>query len=214
VAGGEYSAKYNAQLAASSATAAAGSATSASASAASAIRYIGPSASNPTTRNDGTAIQAGDTYFNTVAGEMRVYTGSIWQAQAASPDTISERNFVATAGQTSYTFTGGYRIGYLYPYVNGVLLDPTDYTAADGTTITFATALAAGDEVRLITFKAIGSVAVSDISGLQAALDSKQATLVSGTNIKTVAGQSVLGSGDITIAAGAQDFLLMAQGVI
>ena len=36
----------------------------------------------------------------------------------------------------------------------------------------------------------------------QTALDAKQATLVSGTNIKTINGTSVLGSGDITISGG------------
>jgi hypothetical protein len=36
----------------------------------------------------------------------------------------------------------------------------------------------------------------------QTALDAKQATLVSGTNIKTINGTSVLGSGDITISSG------------
>lgn len=37
-------------------------------------------------------------------------------------------------------------------------------------------------------------------SATQTALDAKQATLVSGTNIKTINGTSVLGSGDITIS--------------
>jgi hypothetical protein len=37
-------------------------------------------------------------------------------------------------------------------------------------------------------------------SATQSALDGKQATLVSGTNIKTINGTSVLGSGDITIS--------------
>lgn len=44
------------------------------------------------------------------------------------------------------------------------------------------------------------SHAISDVTGLQTAIDAKQPTLVSGTNIKTVNGQSLLGSGDITIA--------------
>ena len=39
--------------------------------------------------------------------------------------------------------------------------------------------------------------AQSDITGLGTALAGKQATLVSGTNIKTVGGQSLLGSGDV-----------------
>lgn len=40
---------------------------------------------------------------------------------------------------------------------------------------------------------------LSDQTDLQAALDAKQATLVSATNIKTVNGNSVLGSGDIDL---------------
>ena len=42
---------------------------------------------------------------------------------------------------------------------------------------------------------------ISAITGLQTALDSKQATLVSGTNIKTINGTSVLGSGDLVVSA-------------
>lgn len=38
------------------------------------------------------------------------------------------------------------------------------------------------------------------ITGLQAALDSKQNALVSGANIKTVGGQSILGTGDISLS--------------
>lgn len=42
--------------------------------------YQGPKASDPTLRNDGSALQAGDLYFNTVSDEIRVYTGSAWVA--------------------------------------------------------------------------------------------------------------------------------------
>lgn len=166
-----------ATAAASSATASAASATAAASSAATVSKYQGPQASNPTLRADGSALQAGDLYFNTVATEMRVYNGTVWQAQAASPDTMVERSFTATAGQTSYTFSGGYRVGYTYVYVNGVLLDTTDIVATSGTTITFNSALSAGDEVRMLSFKAVGTVAIGDISGLQTSLDSKAATL-------------------------------------
>jgi Phage T7 tail fibre protein len=165
-----------ASAAASSATASAASATAAASSAATVSKYQGPQSSNPTTRGDGSALQAGDLYFNTVASEMRVYNGSTWQAQAASPDTMVERSFTATAGQTSYTFSGGYRVGYTYVYLNGALLDSTDITATNGTTITFVQALALNDEVRILSFKAVGTIAVADVSGLQATLDSKAAT--------------------------------------
>lgn len=42
---------------------------------------------------------------------------------------------------------------------------------------------------------------ISEVNGLSTALDAKQATLVSGTNIKTVNGQSVVGSGDLVVSA-------------
>lgn len=45
-----------------------------------------------------------------------------------------------------------------------------------------------------------GSITINKISNLQAFLDAKQATLVSGTNIKTVNGNTILGSGDIVIS--------------
>lgn len=162
--------------AASSASAAATSATNA-ASSLSSFRavYLGASSSNPTVDGNGNALSAGDLYFNTVAQTMRVYNGSSWQDQAASPDTLGERTFLATAGQTSYTFTGGYRVGYTYVYVNGVLLYPDDIVATNGTTITFNSALNLNDEVRIISIKAVGTVAIADISGLQTALDGKLA---------------------------------------
>ena len=208
-------ASTSATNAASSATSAASSATAAAASFDSFDdRYLGAKTANPTLDNDGNALLTGAIYFNSVAMTMRVWNGSAWQDQAASPDTLSEREFLATAGQTTYTFTGGYRVGYTFVYVNGVLLGSADITATNGTTITFASALALNDEVRILSFKAIGTVAIADISGLQAALDAKQATLVSGTNIKTINGVTVLGSGDITIGGGAQDFVLFSLGVI
>lgn len=42
----------------------------------------------------------------------------------------------------------------------------------------------------------------SEIVGLETSLDSKQATLVSGTSIKTVNGSSLLGSGDLVVSGG------------
>lgn len=43
---------------------------------------------------------------------------------------------------------------------------------------------------------------LSDQTDLQDALDAKQSVLVSGTNIKTINNQSLLGSGNITIQEG------------
>jgi hypothetical protein len=41
-------------------------------------RYLGAKSSNPSVDNDGNALITGALYFNTTAGEMRVYSGSAW----------------------------------------------------------------------------------------------------------------------------------------
>lgn len=46
--------------------------------------YLGPKTSDPTLRNDSSALQAGDLYFNTVDDVMKVYSGSAWLAAYAS----------------------------------------------------------------------------------------------------------------------------------
>lgn len=82
------SASSSASSAATSASNAATSASSAGTSAASALAslqsfqatYVGASASDPTLDGNGNALTAGDMYYNTVANEMRVYSGSAWLA--------------------------------------------------------------------------------------------------------------------------------------
>ena len=50
---------------------------------------------------------------------------------------------------------------------------------------------------------AYGNIAMaSDLEPLKTSIDNKQDTLVSGTNIKTINGESILGSGNITISGG------------
>lgn len=41
-------------------------------------RYLGPKTSNPTLDNDGNTLVGGALYYNTVAQEMRLWTGSSW----------------------------------------------------------------------------------------------------------------------------------------
>ena len=56
--------------------------------------------------------------------------------------------FTATAGQTTFTVT--YTVGYVQVFVNGVLLNASDYTATTGTSIVLAVAAAVGDIVEVI----------------------------------------------------------------
>ena len=45
--------------------------------------YYGPSATDPSTRRDGSPLQEGDLYFNTAEDVMRVYDGTQWGAVAS-----------------------------------------------------------------------------------------------------------------------------------
>lgn len=200
-------ASTSASNAATSATNAANSATSAQTAQTAAEaaldsfddRYLGAKTANPTLDNDGNALLTGALYFNSAANEMRVYTGSAWQALPTLPDLVVEYEFTATAGQTSYTFVGGYRVGFTYVWVNGVMLSDADITASNGTTITFGTALALNDEVRVMTFKAVASVTAADVGALP---------LTGGTmtgNITFNGGQTFPGTGDVTGQASSVD---------
>lgn len=58
-------------------------------------RYLGAKTSNPSVDNDGNALVAGALYFNSVAGEMRLWTGSAWVAAY-----VSGSGFLPTSGGT------------------------------------------------------------------------------------------------------------------
>jgi len=125
VAGGEYSAKYHAQAASTSASNASTSASNASTSASNAStsatnasnaqtaaeaardatlaaydsfddRYLGSKSSNPSVDNDGNALVAGALYYNTTVPEMRLYTGSAWVAAY-----VSGASYLLTANNLS-----------------------------------------------------------------------------------------------------------------
>lgn len=59
-----------------------------------------------------------------------------------------------------------------------------------------------------------GSITESQVTNLTADLAGKQATLVSGTTIKTINGMTVLGSGDLSVGAGASDATTTSKGII
>lgn len=107
-------------------------------------------------------------------------------------------DYVATASQT--TFAATYTVGFVDVYLNGLKLVPvSDFTASSGTQVVLASGAAAGDSVCIV---ASGTFAVANTytqAQTDALLAAKQAALVSGANIKTVNGTSLVGSGDVAI---------------
>ena len=67
----------------------------------------------------------------------------------------SVTNVTATASQTTFTITGGYVIGYVDVFLNGVLLTPSDYTASNGLTVVLNTGASASDEFQAVSYQPI-----------------------------------------------------------
>ena len=71
-------------------------------------------------------------------------------ASTSTAATYTRTTFTATASQT--IFTVAYTVGYAEVFHNGVLLTGSEYTAANGTSITLGTAAALNDIVEVIAY--------------------------------------------------------------
>lgn len=100
--------------------------------------------------------------------------------------TYTRTTFTATGGQT--TFTSTYTVGYVQVYLNGVLLNSSDYTATSGTSIVLTTAASAGDLVDII------ALYVAIVSGVSVSGSPTSGQIATWVNSTTVQGTSVLPS--------------------
>jgi len=99
-------------------------------------------------------------YFNSTANEMRVYDGANWiAASSAGTASLILYEYTATSGQT--TFSGAddnsaslsYSVGNIQVVMNGIVLDPSDFTATSGTSVVLASGAATDDLVNIYAFK-------------------------------------------------------------
>jgi len=108
-----------------------------------------------------------------------------WAAVSGGGGTYTRTTITATAGQTS--FTASYTVGYVQVYLNGVLLNSSDYTATSGTAIVLATAAGVGDLVDVI------ALYVSIVSGVAVSgtpTSGQLATWVNSTTLQGLTGPS------------------------
>ena len=104
----------------------------------------------------------------------------------------------ATASQTLFTVTGGYRINQIAVFRNGVrLADGTDFTAADGSTVTLLSAATSGD---VLEFQIFDDFRVADaiVSAESEQTISGELNVTGGINIGIQSGGSDITTGVIT----------------
>ena len=103
----------------------------------------------------------------------------------------------ATADQTLFTVTGGYRINQLAVFRNGVrLVDGSDFTARDGSTVTLVTAANLNDTIEFQIFEDFRVADAINSAGDQSLDGSLSAT--GGFNVGIQSGGTDIATGVIT----------------
>jgi len=153
--------------------------------------YLGPWAVDPVLRNDGSALHAGDMYFSTTLGNIRVYSGASWASPfALSYGGIVQGQATATGGQTAFVpgaFTD------IAVFKNGIKMAAGSYTAATPN-ITLAVGATVGDIISWLGYNATSAVTSytkSEVDGLLIASDAAvlaQAVLLAETGMQDIAG--------------------------
>jgi hypothetical protein len=127
-------------------------------------QYQGAHATDPVARNDGTPLQVGDLYFNTVINELKVWTGTAWVP--SSPGAITVQNFTGTGAQTAFNLASApVAENNTQIYIDGVYQQKDTYTVS-GATINFSTAPPNLSGIEVVTFSiaALGTVDASNVS--------------------------------------------------
>jgi len=115
------------------------------------------------------SLNTGDLWWDSTNNILKVYGASGFQSAGSSINGTSARfKYVATNNQT--TFSGSdassntlaYDPLYLDVYLNGVHLDPTDFTATTGSSIVLATGASTGDILYIVGF---GTFNISTVAG-------------------------------------------------
>ena len=135
--------------------------------------YLGPQSSAPTLDPDGSALDIGDLYFDTVSQTMKVYSSSGWIPAGSSVNGTSAR-FTYTISGTPSSVSGAddnsltlsYDAGFADVFVNGVRMSSADITITSGTSVVFATALTNADVVDIVAYGTfnVASIDASNIT--------------------------------------------------
>jgi len=134
---------------------------------------------------------------------------------------LSSTEFTATAGQTTFTPSGTYQVGFINVIRNGAQLAPSDYTATNGTTVVLGTACTVGDSVVVQVYNLVsvtnalpltgGTVTGNlSVSGNLTLTGNASGILKAGTAVASTSGTSIDFTG---IPSTAKRITVMFQGV-
>lgn len=142
-------------------------------------------------------------------GDVLTYNGTLWVNQAPATGSGTVTSIATTSPITGGTITTTGTIGINNAAADGSTKGAAAFTAADFNDN--------GSGVISIDYTN-GQAASSSNKGFLTSADwttfnSKQDALVSGTNIKTINGNTLLGSGDVTISGGGLGYTLSVQAL-
>ena len=153
-------------------------------------RYYGESATAPTSPSPA----VGDLWYDSTNNVMKVYANTGWQ-QATSAVATSSNRVVYTAGVSSgaytgsaYTFPAAYDSGFVDVYRNGVkLVNGTDFTATNGSTVVLNSATNLGDTVDIVAYGATTLASINTVAGNISNITTVASDIEGDNNIETVA---------------------------
>jgi hypothetical protein len=127
-------------------------------------------------------------WWDTANNLMKVYDGASWALAGSAVNGTAERStYTATASQT--TFAATYDVGFVDVYLNGIkLVNTTDFTATNGTSVVLTTGATEGDSVDIVAY---GAFSVAD-TYTQSAADAKFETITNAAS--TYVAQSDIGT--------------------
>lgn len=109
---------------------------------------------------------------------------------SVDPSGVRKQINTSTAGQTTFTITGGYTIGLIDVFLNGIKLLPTDYAATNGTTVIFNPGLDADVNVEFIVY-------TNTVNSAPSTIDRTFQTATSGQTTFTIPGGYRVGLIDV-----------------
>jgi hypothetical protein len=88
----------------------------------------------------------------TINGDAYDLTADRTWTIGVTPSARTIQTYTATAAQTTFTVTGGYIVGLVDVFINGVRLTSADFTATNGTTVVLTTATGVNNIVDVIKY--------------------------------------------------------------